>query len=538
MDEADCAFLVAGMQVLSVNDITNLEEPPSQVGWCSPALLEPVMDAASARLKGNCSCAVNVTHFTTFATVDAEADNMLVQAQGDAPGLLSRMSVYCGVGICRVSEYICSCADVWACLSLLSVTCQSCPAGQYNQGCSQSEAGTCVNCPAGSSSPTGSTGQDQCKQCDANFFAESGGLCTACGSGNSPPGSESVEDCKCGEGFEVSADQARCEKCRAGTYKGATDETCTACARGKYLDYEGATSWSDCLSCPANSWSLEEGSQVRSECQCNAGYQASSDGTCEPCAAGYYKFEVGNGQCEECLSGSIAPSTGATECSECPADSYANASTSCVPCVEHASSSSGSVQCACDAGYTGDGITCQACVAGKFKASSGAAICTPCTQHSTTNAPASIASSACLCNAGYKGDHDAGCTECGAGTYKQNLGADLCDECPAHSHSPAGATSQDACACNAGYRDSSGVCVACSAGTYKESSGATECIQCAAGKFGTGGQAQASSNSCQNCPLNTWSDTQGAHSSATCTACDGNRHTRASKSRLHYAIVK
>jgi len=58
-----------------------------------PRLLEPVLDRASARFKGNCSCAVNVTHFTTFATVDVEADGMLAQMHSSQPGTNSYTSV-------------------------------------------------------------------------------------------------------------------------------------------------------------------------------------------------------------------------------------------------------------------------------------------------------------------------------------------------------------------------------------------------------------------------------------------------------------
>ena len=173
VDLTTCAFLVAGMQVLSVDDITDFAETPKFVDHCKPRLFKQSI----SHMRGNCSCAVNVTHFTTFGTVDAEADGMM-QAEEDA-------------------------------------TCLRCEVSQYNDGCTSSQAGTCIDCPAGTESPAGSIGPDQCIPCPENHYSLKGQECQQCHSSSiSPAGSTSPDACVCGPG--ETPGETSCEKCPAG----------------------------------------------------------------------------------------------------------------------------------------------------------------------------------------------------------------------------------------------------------------------------------------------------------------------------------
>ena len=72
VDSAMCSRLVSQMLVLSVDDIGMVDEPPVFVGHCRPALM---WEEAGAD-RGNCSCSVNVSHFTTFAFVEMPGDVM------------------------------------------------------------------------------------------------------------------------------------------------------------------------------------------------------------------------------------------------------------------------------------------------------------------------------------------------------------------------------------------------------------------------------------------------------------------------------
>ena len=81
-DAATCGNIAQGMQVLSVDDVTSSANMPSFVGFCEPFLLQYHISASSSSqlvsgAVGNCSCAVNITHFGTFALIDAVADRQL-----------------------------------------------------------------------------------------------------------------------------------------------------------------------------------------------------------------------------------------------------------------------------------------------------------------------------------------------------------------------------------------------------------------------------------------------------------------------------
>jgi len=74
VDYPTCVALVAGMQVLAASDVSDARHEPSFVAFCRPVLFHEHSEDLST---GNCSCAVDTMHFTTFALVDAQADRML-----------------------------------------------------------------------------------------------------------------------------------------------------------------------------------------------------------------------------------------------------------------------------------------------------------------------------------------------------------------------------------------------------------------------------------------------------------------------------
>ena len=189
------------------------------------------------------------------------------------------------------------------------------------------------------------------------------------------------------------------------------------------------------------------------------------------CVAGYTAASDGLA-CEACEAGTYKAATGVGLCSACPAG------TSC------ASGSDELEDCKCVAGYsaTSDGAACTACDADTYKSDTGVGQCSACPA-GTNSAGGSRALIDCKCSAGYSGSFDgAACTACDAGTYKVAPGAGHCSACPAGTSSSGGGTQLVDCKCLAGYTAASdGVaCSACKAGTHKDSAGAGGCVECPA----------------------------------------------------------
>ncbi|XP_011674027.2 sushi, von Willebrand factor type A, EGF and pentraxin domain-containing protein 1 [Strongylocentrotus purpuratus] len=65
---------------------------------------------------------------------------------------------------------------------------------------------------------------------------------------------------------------------------------------------------------------------------------------------------------------------------------------------------SGSTLCVCEAGFTGDGVSCQECLIGTYKTAYGDGPCTPCPTHSRTSSVRSLSQSECQCLDGYEGN--------------------------------------------------------------------------------------------------------------------------------------
>ena len=119
------------------------------------------------------------------------------------------------------------------------------------------------------------------------------------------------------------------------------------------------------------------------------------------------------------------------------------------------------------------------------------------------------------------------CT-CPANTYNEDPGAGFsvnCTDCPANSHSSAGATLREYCWCDEGYKhnvswperegvDDADFCLPCNPGYYNAEKNKTLCTACPAGKAGNE-TASTELADCEACPANFFAE-EGQEQ---CTAC-------------------
>jgi hypothetical protein len=230
----------------------------------------------------------------------------------------------------------------------------------------------------------------------------------------------------------------------------------------------------------------------------------------------------GTAQCDACVAGQYKDSTGAANCTACPANS------------QSPSASSLQTACACNAGYTGpNGGPCTACPAGAYKENNGSAACTACPANSGHALTAQTLAAACRCHRGFSGADGGACAACVASQYKTSNGSDACSACPANSgHALSAQTTITSCLCDAGYTGASGACTACPASTYKPAPGAAGCTPCPANSGHTlAAQAVAAAclcnpgytgsdgGTCAACQVSTYKTDPG---SAACAACPAN----------------
>jgi hypothetical protein len=269
----------------------------------------------------------------------------------------------------------------------------------------------------------------------------------------------------CGSGsFSMTQDVTQCTACPAGQYARRGFHLCLSCAVNTYSTEKSST----CLACPPNSGS----SAGSASCQCNAGYsRPDSAGVCTQCAAGTY--ELGR------------------VCLQCPLNSNSGIG------------ASGLAACLCRPGYFGPpGGPCRPCTHGSYSDSNKAA-CTACGPNANTSAPAATNPSACLCQPGHA-PLAAACSPCRNDTYKATLDNTSCTACTAHSTSPQGSTSANACACSANFlkRAGNGTCArVCAAGFEAGGASLTECVGCRPGAYKT----LEGDHACTPCPPNAFS---------------------------------
>jgi len=401
--------------------------------------------------------------------------------------------------------------------------CIACVAGKYKSITGSSD---CIGCYVGQFSTIVGATYNVCQNCASNS--------------DSFEHSDAATGCACNAGW-VGPDTGQCVMCEAGKYKTeAGSVLCTDCRAGQYSVVVAATS-DRCMYCPHYSSSPPASGNLE-VCTCNAGAQGPDAGPCALCVAGKYKINSGNALCADCLPNQYSEAVGATSnvCQTCSANSQSPAG------------SGAQTSCKCNAGAQGfDGGSCSLCIAGKYKISSGDALCTEClaNQYSTavgaaanvcqtcaanSQSPAgSGVQTSCICNAGAQGPDAGPCTLCIAGTYKIGSGNALCTNCLANQYSAAvsavenvcqtcttnsqslvASEEQTSCICNAGWSGINGeVCTICAAGKYKTDVGSASCTACATGKFSvvTGSDEDV-------CTCNAGST--GADGPGTCTSCE------------------
>jgi len=153
-----------------------------------------------------------------------------------------------------------------------------------------------------------------CASCPFNTFKVGVGnmlsSCAACPLNSaSAPAAVVVTNCTCNAGV-IGDDGGPCTLCVAGTYKektGSLPSTCDLCPITTYSTLLGATNISTCQICPPDS-DGPRGSNVRSNCSCNAGFTGANGETYLQCAQGTFKFTSGSAACTTvaCPSGQFA----------------------------------------------------------------------------------------------------------------------------------------------------------------------------------------------------------------------------------------
>jgi hypothetical protein len=145
---------------------------------------------------------------------------------------------------------------------------------------------------------------------------------------------------------------------------------------------------------------------------CPAGwYRATSSSTCMPCLKGLMSSAAESSQCTPCAPGSYSDVSNATSCKLCPPNTYLPTQGSydlsqCMSCeawVPGAASTAGSAWCGCPASTFFDGNQCRTCTPACHP---NATMSTPCGFGSTYNTVT------CACNIGFSGDGIALCTAC------------------------------------------------------------------------------------------------------------------------------
>ena len=362
-----------------------------------------------------------------------------------------------------------------------SADCSPCARGKYSTSTAATAESTCVGCPSYT---------------------------------HSPDGSGMLANCTCVKGY-TGPDGNSCMACDAGKHKSTNGSApCTWCPPGKFSS--SSATW--CNDCPPNTNS-RLGSNVVTNCTCNAGYTGPDGAACQACVAGTYKDINGSALCMRCISGKFSNATGETTgktCKDCPANTHSEVGSGMM------------IHCTCNSGYTGpDGVACVACAGGTYKDGNGSAVCTLCPAGKFSTATAATSKSTCndcppgtysinvirigaqfctQCPPGkYSGSKAATsmstCKACGMDTYSAS-NRSLCLICPLNSIAPASSIELQDCRCNAGYTGpDGGLCEACIPPTFKETNGSHACtapeyeffdcgIRCAIGMASTGPNPQ------------------------------------------------
>lgn len=433
--------------------------------------------------------------------------------------------------------------------------CESCEIGKYSNILNANE---CSTCALGKfASPTG---RSTCSKCAAGSYTLSDRSgCAYCPGfdiwnphqgQSSLPGSDSIEDCMCVEGYQptdsVVASQL-CEACPTGKYKpDLGDDDCLTCPTsdcnyGTYLNNCGETLAGSCDQCPSggvrNSETVTNYPGINGCVGCQAGKFTEDNVDCAECEAGKFS-ESQASVCVTCGMGTYSES-GSSECTDCPAGKYYPSSSStgatsesdCVACNTGEYSRAGSGWCTsctveeencavgspntylsgCGGGSSGSCVSCGTCGLNQEKSD-----CTGSNSGTCTN-----------CAVGkYSDGGYSGCANCQHGKYRSE-GQDQCELCPAGKHAPTTPIDVDECQnCAAGKapNDDRSNCIECPVGKYLTViSSSAICEACGAGFYGATGITQKAQ--CTPCSSG---KVQPLPAAGSCTSCSAGKYAKSS----------
>ena len=441
--------------------------------------------------KGSTTCFCNAGHF-------ASDDSCTECAAGTYKGST-------GSGTCTPcpdasnsmpGAAICKCTAGY---ELIGQICQACPHGKYKPAAS--EVDYCINCMQQMTTASDhATSEEEC-QCMPGWFetteapdvSKSGDFsrfCLPCevGKYKTSLGSEPCDFCAYDEAYSREASKfqtdCQCPKGQEGS-NGAFD--CERCPRSTYKPSPGTDS---CLSCPAPSITLNEGSGHIEDCLCPPGtmpdpMDPADPPACIACNDNSFKKDPGPQPCQECTFTECPPGFYRTACrldwdSECTQQ--------CSNAPLNSEYTSGGkpfdvnncdfkrtcdetlffeaitdqitglfLGCGCMAGYEGE-ESCSKCQPGKYKSESGASFC----------------------------------QSCDVSKYQPFRGKTVCLQCPVGAGTPSlGSQNIVDCTCNAGFRGlDGGGGLMCEPGTFSRMSSSSSCIVCQGGTYSNSGASR------------------------------------------------
>ena len=168
-----------------------------------------------------------------------------------------------------------------------------CPHGMGTKG--KSGAGDASECsctpgcvPSLRNQLEGGTGEHHCTICPAGSYCPDGHTDMHCPAhASSAPGSVSIEQCLCDEGYTLSGSVCVCKQgwvSSVNQMEGGRELLCNVCPAGSYCPGGDIV-----MSCPAHA-SSAPGSVAINECHCDAGYTLSESTCVQSCDAGLLRM--------------------------------------------------------------------------------------------------------------------------------------------------------------------------------------------------------------------------------------------------------
>ena len=243
------------------------------------------------------------------------------------------------------TDVVCGCNSGFI-VNVTADECQQCPSGSFQTDVAHAKT-TCdtwKTCAAGSYISTNGTHKidRECSPCGIGTYSSSSNVyqCTDCAEGtyqNVTGQTSCVEDGKCGlgQGMKTEAtddSDTVCENCVAGKTFSNTDSstepcqsvTVTSCVAGKRFVAATTTADGQCVDCTEGTYISSETEHTQKTCDawatCAAGSYITQNASsthnrlCAPCAAGSISTTANAIQCTVCASGTYQDGTGQTSC--------------------------------------------------------------------------------------------------------------------------------------------------------------------------------------------------------------------------------